>query len=173
MKIQVNAFSIDSINHGFAEILQYRKKLNKLCSELPKRLAEFGAVQAQMRFDTGTYDILISGMHSNPKGINVTAEQSENGFVVRANGKTVCFVEFGAGVYYNGWENYRGTRPAGIVGIGQWGKGRGKGEAWAFYDPVTGDLTFTRGTPANNCMWYTAQELAQRVADEARSILSE
>lgn len=149
---------------------EYRGKVARLKEELPKVLATYGMVGASTRFNDASYDILVNGTPTETN-IFVTAEPTENGYRVVANGREVCFVEFGAGVFYNGGESYLGTRPAGVVGIGEYGKGYGKRRAWGFKNEAD-ELVLTRGTPAQNCMYYTAQEIRGRIAETARSILN-
>ena len=170
MKIAIDPLSESSWNAAIAQLEKYEKKIRQLETELPKALAELGETEAQVRFNSACYDILISGIWDTPN-ISVTAEPTEKGFAVVASGHEVCFVEFGAGVYYNGAGSYLGTRPPGVVGIGEYGSGLGKRWAWAFTDAVTGEKKITRGTPANDCMYFTAAEMRRRIADTARRIL--
>lgn len=171
MTITINPFSLTSIEKAQAQLETFKAKLKRLETELPRVLAEYGATVAKANFASAPYDILLNGSWSNAN-INVSAEQTDNGWRVLASGREVCFVEFGAGVWYNGGgETYLGTRPNGIVGIGEYGSGHGKQNVWAF---GTGDdKTFTQGTPASNAMYYTAEELKRRIVDEARRILSD
>lgn len=166
--ITVNPLSLASISNAVSVLDRYVTKLNRLEVELPKALARFGAVKAQADYNSWPMDILTSGGWLKPN-IKVTAEEVEGGYAVKANGHDVCFVEFGAGVWSNGGESYLGTRPPGIVGIGQYGKGRGKQDRWVF--KKNGEKFWTHGTPASNTLYYTTREMAARVADEARRIL--
>jgi hypothetical protein len=170
MKINVDVLSKYSIGNAMTAINSYEAKLKRLKEELPKALAEYGMNEATVRFSYSVYDILLSGSWSTPD-IRVSAEQTENGWAVVANGKEVCFIEFGAGVYYNGSSSYLGNRPTKVVGIGEYGKGKGKRDMWVFYDN-SGDKTFTHGTPANNALYFTAQEMRSKIAETARSILN-
>lgn len=171
MKVKINALSMTSVYDALFDLEKFRKKLDKLATELPKALAAYGMVGASTRFEAGTYNILLSGSWSTPN-IWVSAEPIENGWRIVANGKEVCFVEFGAGVYYNGGNSsYLGRRPKGIVGIGKFGKGHGKQDVWVFTEG--NDTIFTQGTPANNALYYTGQEIRRRIEEEARRILNE
>ena len=171
MKINVDVLSKHSIGNALTAINSYEAKLKRLKEELPKALAEYGMNAATVRFSSSVYDILLSGSWSTPN-ILVSVEQTENGWAVVANGKEVCFIEFGAGVYYNGGNSsYLGNRPAKVVGIGEYGKGKGKRDMWVFYDN-SGDKTFTHGTPANNALYFTAQDMRSKIAETARSILN-
>lgn len=174
-KITINALSMTSIYDALFNLEQFRKRLERLVNELPQALATYGMIGASVRFAEAPRDILLSGSWSYPN-IMVTAEpftgEEKSGWRVLANGEEVCFVEFGAGVYYNGGNaSYLGRRPKGIVGIGRYGKGQGKQDVWVF--KKNGEKFFTQGTPASNALYYTGQEIRRRIEEEARRILNE
>ena len=172
MKINVDILSAKSIDEARRQIDALIEKLHKLEKELPRRLAEYGAADAQVRFDNAAYDILVYGGGSHP-AISVTAQQTDNGYAVVANGKEVCFVEFGAGVYYNGdGGSYLGTRPVDIAGIGEYGDGKGQNPSWYFKDEATGEVRRTHGTPASNALYFTARDMEEKVAEIAKEILT-
>ena len=170
MNISVNVLNPKSIQNAVDKLRAYAAKLRKLEEELPKALCDIGKVTAKANFDSAPYDILLSGGWSNAN-IFVDAVQTDEGWSVTANGEEVCFIEFGAGVWYNGAESYQGTRPDGVVGIGEYGKGQGKRNVWAFINKA-GEKTFTQGTPASNAMYYASQEMRRRIVDEARRLLT-
>lgn len=169
MKIKLNIMSRKSVEDAIADVEKYKAKVQKLSEELPKVLADYGMVGASTRFNASIYDVLWSGLPRNNANISVSAEPTDNGWRVLAHGDEVCYIEFGAGVYFNGAESYLGTRPPGIDGIGQHGD-MGRQTLWGFYDGD--DVVLTHGTPAQNCMYYTAQEIRGRIAETARSILN-
>ena len=170
MKITINPFDLRSIDKGIDAIEKYIEKLEKLETELPKALAEYGAVQAQAKFDTAAYDIMVDGSGSHPS-ITCYPLESENGWMVVADGAEVCFVEFGAGIYFNGEEAYLGERPPGIVGIGEYGKGHGNKPIWGIPKAAGGGLT--HGTPASNALYFTARDMEERIVEEAKRILND
>lgn len=178
-KITINALSMTSIYDALFNLEQFRKRLERLVNELPQALAEYGMTGAQVRFAAAPRDILLSGLWKHAS-ISVTAEpftgEEKSGWRILATGKDdpkeVCFVEFGAGVYYTGGNSaYLGRRPKGIVGIGQYGDGHGKQDVWIF--KKNGEKFFTQGTPASNALYYTGQEIRRRIEEEARRILNE
>ena len=176
-KITINALAMTSVYDALFDLNKFRKKLERLATELPQVLAYYGRVGASVRFAEAPYNIFPSGQWDHPH-IKVTAEEfsadDRTGWRILADGKDVCFVEFGAGVYYTGGNSaYLGRRPRGIVGIGQYGEGHGKQDMWVFKDKSTGEKVFTHGTPASNAMFYTSQELRNRIAEEAGRILNE
>jgi len=171
ININVDIFSSGGIASARKSLERLIDRVQKMETELPKALAEYGMNAATVRFSSAVYDILLSGAWSTPD-IRVSAEQTADGWAVVANGREVCFIEFGAGVYYNGGNSsYLGERPKEIVGIGEYGQGKGKRDMWVFYDE-SDDKAWTHGTPANNVLYYTAQDMKARIEEEARRILT-
>ena len=132
--------------------------------QLVKRLKDLGfnvarqeLGRALMIYD-GTGDAAITVDEVSPKS-----------FVIRASGQDVCFLEFGAGVYYNPSEPYPIPRPQGIAGIGEYGKGHGKQQAW-YYTNKNGDSVRTRGNPAAKFMYEASAEMKRSIERIAREV---
>lgn len=113
----------------------------------------------------GYDDVLHEGM--KVPDVSVTVENDDNITLVVAHGKEAVFIEFGAGVYYNPGGG-RPDRPAGIVNIGEYGKGYGKRQIWGYYE--NGELKLTHGTPASMPMFYAAREIAKQIPEIARDV---
>lgn len=160
IKIQLNA---RSINRAIRELADYQAWVRKKTDELMARLAEIGAAEASIRFSRAYY----SGNHD----AEVSAEPTENGWVIKAQGQAVCFIEFGAGVYFNGNEPYAGERPNGVAKIGEYGKGYGKRKAWAYYDK-DGNTVLTHGTPAAMPMYHAGRVIRQEMNRIAKEVFS-
>lgn len=170
--IQINALSLTSIEKAIADIEAFKKKLKRLEEELPKVLAEFGKDFAQAEYNNAWYDVLWDGEPTSAN-ISVTTEPVEHGFRVRADGAEVCFVEFGAGVFFEkAGLVYKGERPPEIDGIGEYGYGLGKNDLWSFEDSKK-NRQVTYGTPPSNTMYYTGEEIRRRVEETARRILND
>lgn len=151
----------NDIKRAIKELKAYKKRFLDDEKELVKRLAEIGLKEASVRFTTAMYD-----------GINdasVRLDETENGYVIVADGQAVAFIEFGAGVYHNTGEPYPNPRPEGIVGIGEYGKGHGKRKAWGYYDEG-GELVITRGNPAAMPMWYASEEMKNSILKIVREV---
>lgn len=146
--------SSKSIQNAIAELKAYRDSLDAKTNRLLEELAYIGVKEASIRFTTAIYD----GMNDS----SVTLETISNGYCIKAEGKAVAFIEFGAGVYHNPGEPYPNPRPAGVVGIGEYGKGLGKRQAWGFHDQ-SGDLVITHGNPAAMPMWYASEEMRNAI----------
>ena len=148
------SLSSKSIQEGIKELKAYRKSLDAKMDKLLEELAYIGVKEASIRFTTAMYD----GVNDS----SVTLEPIKNGYCIKAEGRAVAFIEFGAGVYHNPGEPYPNPRPAGIVGIGEYGKGYGKRQAWGFRND-DGELVITHGTPAAMPMWYASEEMRSAI----------
>ena len=155
------SLSTKSIGNAIKEVKAYRDSLEDRKDRLLEELASIGVHEASVRFTTAMYD-----------GVNdseVTLETIENGYRIVAEGNAVAFIEFGAGVYHNPSEPYPNPRPSGIVGIGEYGKGYGKRQAWGFKDE-TGELIITHGNPAAMPMWYASEEMRNSILTITRRV---
>ena len=101
--------------------------------------------------------------------IDVTVKAEGDGYAVLAQGEQVAFVEFGAGVFYNGTESYLGTRPPEIVGIGEFGDHKGRQNVWGFYDE-NHNLVLTRGNPPANAMYFGLEAVEKKVKEIAEAV---
>ena len=146
--------SSKSIRSAIKELKAYRASLDAKTDKLLEKLAYIGVKEASVRFTTAMYD----GVNDS----SVTMEPVKNGYCIKAEGKAVAFIEFGAGVYHNAGEPYPNPRPDGIVGIGEYGKGLGKRKAWGFKDE-SGELVITHGNPAAMPMWYASEEMRSAI----------
>jgi hypothetical protein len=160
-KITVN-LSESSINAAIKELRKYKIWVAEKTKLLCDRLAINGAQEASVRFASAMYD--------GNNDVEIEVSPTDNGWVIKAKGEAVCFIEFGAGVYHNPGEPYPEPRPAGIVGIGEYGQGKGKRQAWGYYD--NGDLVITRGNPAAMPMWYASTEMQREVSRIAKEVFS-
>lgn len=143
-----------SIGAAIKELKSYRDSIDSKMGKLLERLANIGVKEASVRFTTAIYD----GVNDS----HVTLETIQDGYCIKAEGRAVAFIEFGAGVYHNPGEPYPNPRPDGIVGIGEYGKGYGKRQAWGFRDE-SGELVITHGTPAAMPLWYASEKMRNAI----------
>jgi hypothetical protein len=159
----------NEISKAIKELEQYKQELLRKEQRLLEELAILGFHEASVRFATAIYD----GVND----VTVTLDDSGKGFTILAEGQAVAFIEFGSGVYHNSSEPYPNPRPEGVVGIGEYGQGKGKRRAW-FYkgEPGTnGELqkngvVKTRGNPATMPMWYASEEMKRSILQIAREV---
>ena len=153
--------SSSSIQDAINELKSYRDSIDAKKDKLLEELAYIGVKEASIRFTTAMYD----GVNDS----SVTLEPIKDGYCIKAEGKAVAFIEFGAGVYHNPGEPYPNPRPAGIVGIGEYGKGYGKRQAWGYRD-VSGELVVTHGNPAAMPMWYASEEMRNAILQKFKEV---
>ena len=155
------SLSTSSIENAIKELKAFRDSIDRKKDKLLEKLAYIGVKEASVRFTTAIYD----GVNDS----SVTLETIAGGYCIKAEGKAVAFIEFGAGVYHNSGEPYPKPRPDGIVGIGQYGKGLGKRQAWGFKDD-SGELVITHGNPAAMPMWYASEEMRKNILKIAKEV---
>ena len=131
-----------------AQLKAYKKGVATATEQTKKDLADVALNEARRRFGSAIVD--------GEKSVAVAKIHRKDGWAVVASGKTLPFIEFGAGVFYNGTEPYP-QRPAGVLGIGEYGKGLGKQNAWAF--TYNGQKIVTRGTPASMPMYHAKEQI--------------
>lgn len=163
MSKTVIRFSLNpkDIDRAIKEVEKYKREFLKKEKQLLEALAKIGLKEASIRFTTAMYD----GTNDS----QVSLDSIPNGYVIKAEGEAVAFIEFGAGVYHNTSEPYPNPRPDGVVGIGEYGKGKGKQTAWG-YKNENDELVITRGNPAAMPMWYASEEIKSSVLKIAREV---
>ena len=171
MKVDVNIFDYADVAWNVHRLNDYLAEFKDKADEVCKRLAELGCTRAKLDFSNAIYD----GVND----VDVHVEPIDNGYKVVASGNAVMFIEFGAGVYYNGSGSYPGELEPGVVGIGQYGQGRGKNDWWLYPGPpgnaggvpstTVPGMTITHGNPPAAAMYHAKQEVQdakERIADE-------
>jgi hypothetical protein len=160
-KVIKMSLSTKDVAHAIKELKAYRDSIERLEKQLLEELANIGLNEARVGFTTAMYD----GVNDS----DVTLETIENGYRIVAKGEAVAFIEFGAGVYHNPTEPYPKARPDGIVGIGEYGKGYGKRQAWGYKDE-SGELHITHGNPAAMPMWHASEEMRNSILKIAKKV---
>ena len=182
MDITIRLGDSKSFTAAIRQITKYRKSLKGKLDEICKRVGELGEGYAKAVFDTANYDLdYTTGLPLEDAEVSVSLDHADtqDGKVVynlKANGDHVAFIEFGAGVYYNGlgggWEHHR-TKPQGIVEIGEYGKHQGRKEQWSYYKPPKeegGTLHLTNGTPSQPGMGIAAERMREAIEEIAREV---
>lgn len=165
MKKQIRiSLDVSSIDNALREIEAYKKFIAEKTQELTRRLAEIGLEQATVLFSGAMYD--------GTNDVECEIESTERGYRIIARGEAVCFIEFGAGVFYNGEEAYPASRPPGVVGIGQYGQGKGKRKGWYYLD-ASGERQFTRGNPPAAAMFNASEKIKNDVLRVCREVFAE
>lgn len=117
------------------------------------------------------------GVSTSPQyanNVDITVQDGGNNvtFVI-SHGEDMVWLEFGAGVHYNGAvggkPNPLAANVPGLVGIGQYGKGKGKQDQWIYRE--NGVAYRTYGTPASMPLYHAIQDVMGDIETIARGVL--
>lgn len=162
--------SEEGIDKALRELAQYKKSVLDKETLLRQKVADFLASEAQNGFNGAIVDDLTDKSGGTRYGnVDVSIDNRGNVTVVIANGEDAVWIEFGAGVHYNGAVGSSPNPYGAQLGftIGGYGKGNGRKEKWGFYED--GELKITRGTPATMPMAKAVTSLCNefpRIAKE-------
>lgn len=159
--IRFDILNPDSIAKAEEQLKQYIADIQRKQDIFMERLSQWGQTTMEFRW----MDIMYDSPHFETFGCEKTAD----GFMLTAEGEAVCFIEFGAGVHYNGSERYPIPRPEGVVGIGEYGHHLGRFDHW-YYKDANGNSIRTEGNPANMPMYYTMQDIIDNITRIAREV---
>ena len=168
--------SPQSIDIAIKEVRKYKEYLRKKTDELVKALAESGIPVIDENMGAANYTYDENGVRSGSDTSHYSYVKMESfGDVSRAKliveGKELLFIEFGAGVYYNG---PAGTSPHpkgqefGFL-IGSYGAGYGQRKVWGYYDD-DGQLVLTHGVEATMPVLKASQEIIENYVSVARKV---
>lgn len=172
------SLSEKSVNEAIRQLQQYKNWLIKKTSQLVKELAEVGipVIDENMAKASYTYD---------EKGVRSGSDTSHHSYVemksageyveakLIVEGKELMFIEFGAGVFYNG-EAGTSPHPKGEVNgmvIGSYGEGHGVQKIWEYYAD-SGEFILSHGVEAQMPVYKADMEIIQKYAEVARRVFS-
>ena len=169
MRIQVDVFDENSVKQAVKQINKYKRDVLKKERMLLQRLEQYGATRVSIGFARSVFT-------EDQEPIIVSSYFASNNVVcIQANGKDVAFVEFGAGVRFGqGYPSVNATgtgagRPEGIVGIGEYCKGKGKNPKGWWYSK-DGESKHSYGNPPSMTFYSTMNELTEIFTDIAREV---
>ena len=170
--ITLDIFNPASIDAAVKEIREYADWVKRKTDELRERVAYFIAKDASAVFNTAVADDLI-GEGAVIGSVNVVVEDNGNMTLVIANGEDAVFMEFGAGVYYNGGVGSSPNPLGAALGytIGSYGKGNGAKAVWGFKGE-DGALHLTHGVPASMPLYRALQSVVNDIEQIAREVFS-
>ena len=173
------SLSQKSIQNAIQELRSYQSELSRKTEIFVKRLAEIGipVIDENMAKANYTYDEkgIRSGSdtsHYTHVEIHTFGDYAQANLIVE--GKSLFFIEFGAGVYYNGSV---GTSPHpkgqefGFL-IGSYGAGHGQQKVWGYYDD-SGQLVLTHGVEATMPLFHAHEEIIQKYVKVAKEVFGD
>lgn len=158
----------DSIGMVIRYLEQYSLKLPTKCEEFVRKLGEAGVRVVNAEFaktNASDYDTT----HSTELRLSSFGSFTQGRLIVE--GSQVLFIEFGAGVHYNGavgTSPHPRGRDFGYT-IGSYGQGKGRQDSW-FYAADSGEWIRTYGVKAQMPMWKAAQEMIALIQSTANEV---
>lgn len=151
--------SADGFNTLLREVEDKQKWLNEKTQELCKRLADMGVVKAEAYFSNAVYD----GIYD----FEVHADPIEGGYVVKASGEKILFIEFGSGLIGYGHPEPNDYGPGTYPGKGHWKDPQG----W-WYKNEDGSGHHSYGNPPNMPMYKAVTGLEQELARVVKEVFA-
>lgn len=166
--------TLGTLHKAITEIESYQKELDEKVHILMERLAEIGIEEATVRFANAIYD------GTNDVRVNNTPVWiDKNKLAISATGKSITFIEFGAGVHYAAESHPK----AGEFGFhrGGYGYHLGKLDSWRYSGNhgTNGEVitegahegeVLTHGNPANRAMYDSAKEMREQITKIAKEV---
>lgn len=173
--ISIDLFDLSSIDRAIAELDRYQASLTEKARLIREKIAERIETIATELFGNALVDDIFEG-GTPVVGGDVQVEVSDEGTVtvVIARGKDVLFLEFGAGVHYNGMVGgspHALGESEGMV-IGEYGKKRGRQDSWHLPGSTKEMPIRTHGTPAVMAMYRGSQIARSEIEDIVREVFA-
>lgn len=168
--------SVSSLNALKKQLLDYKAELNRKCDRFVRELAEAGIPVIES-------NVAEAGFTYDEKGIQSGSDTEHNTYVkvdsltgmsratLVLEGKKILFIEFGAGIFYNGSES-SSPHPKGPENnflIGTYGMGHGSQQVWDYYAD-SDELVLTHGTKATMPMYKASLKIKEEVVRIARDV---
>lgn len=164
------ALDAKSINKAIKDLAKCKKQVNNKAEVLRHSIAELIQAEAEKRFGQSTYDVdKYTGNGLVPE-ISVHWEDEGNSTLVVASGEEVAFIEFGAGIHFNGSGSPHPKGQELGMTIGSYGVGNGKRDMWVYVDSE--GKHFTVGTPGTAPLYKALYEATGDIAQIAKEIFN-
>ena len=159
----------DSIGMLVRYLEQYSLNLPTKCEEFVRKLGEAGIKVVNSEFAKITASPDYDPTHSTELRLSSFGAITQGTLIVE--GRQVLFIEFGAGVHYNGMVG-KSPHPKGKdfgYAIGEYGWKQGRNEWWG-YRAASGEWIMTQGVQAQMPVWKAAQEMMNLVKSTAKEV---
>lgn len=163
---------IEGLSDLIKTLKQYQNTLDEREQKCLKLLADIGIDTAKVRFSQAQYDGRNDVEVTGPKWID------KNKIAVYAEGESVTFIEFGAGVVFS-----KKHPLADELGFerGLYGIGKGNQTTWGYYGEKgtdgkflrttdKGDLYLTHGNPANRPMYDAGKAIQEQILSVVKQV---
>lgn len=165
-KISIS-LSQKSIENAIKELNQYKDDLKRKNDEFVKRLAELGIPVINQNISAAAGDSDKS--HNTYIKVNSFGDYSQATLIVE--GRDLLFIEFGAGVHFNGSAGSSPHPKGQELGytIGSYGKGLGKNDHW-YYISESGEKVKSFGTESTMPVYKASVEIMQNIRQIAQEV---
>ena len=161
--------SVSSVQNAIKELRRYQSDLNRKCEELCRRLTQEGLQIAQAHIGNSGFG--ITPQQAGCKAIlymedttKIKSEWQTLEGVQSAEVSPMLMLEFGSGL--------KAENPANITGVGTGtfpGGKHGNEPGWYYMD-LEGNWHYSTGVSPKMPMYYTANELREKVAKIAKEV---
>lgn len=154
--------SEQSITSAIKRVEEYRDTIKDRCERLAIALCEVGVEDAKIRY--------LNADYHGDKNVSVRVEPYKNGYVVKASGQGVAFIEFGAGTRASGDTIAGETMTPGSWSQSDLGEKQfvpGSHEYWFFNGQC-----LDHENP-NNVMMWTAIEMRESIEKIAKEVFGQ
>jgi hypothetical protein len=152
------SLSDESIKNGIKEVQKYKRWVLDKEKELRTRLATLGATVASIQFSRAIYN--------GSNDVTVRVDDTGSVAVIYAEGESVAFIEFGAGIKYgygHPQAGEHGMGPGTYPGKGNWDNEKG----WWY-----GHGQHSYGNPPAMAMYEAVQKMTEELTRIAREVFS-
>jgi hypothetical protein len=153
---------VDLSVQSIEDAIQKLDDLSKALDDLSRPVSHL-CLLAKAQTARVAYSALSS--FPGPRTAFIYQNHSGNHGEVVMEGPGVSFLEFGAGVHFNGTGSYPIKTPPGIVGIGEYGMGQGKQDMWKYGNK------WTHGNPSAKPLYFGALAAEQNAPVEFKVVI--
>ena len=160
--------STRSIAATIRNLEKYKQKLIFQCTEFVSRLADIGI----QTIDANKVSEGTSNFDDLQTFVLLGSTETGGRATLILRGKDVAFIEFGAGVHFNGSPGESPNPFGADLGytIGSYGLGLGVNDSWEYRDPETGERKISQGTKAAMPMAKADVEIKKQFETIAREV---
>lgn len=170
-KIVINLFSAESIQKAADKIDALQVEYAVKNREYVRALTKAGIDEASLHLTPAHGDSEPPRFETENPHVRMVKEEGKMTSTISLIGEDVAFVEFGAGIHYNG--NPGGSpNPYGVklgYTIGSYGKHQGLEDFWGYIDE-NGVLVVSYGTEASMPLFHASEAIKQKYKEIAKSV---
>ena len=167
---KVYPLSVDGINRLVSDLEAYKKQLLTKAEQLLNELSKRGIKTANERIQGTIGD---SDKNVKVEVSDISYIDNKVVFTITASGEDILFIEFGAGIFYNGGEVGKSPHPRGEeMGyvIGKYPKGRKGYSLGRFMSWTYGSGKVSMGTKASMPMLGASETIYTSIDDACRKV---